>query len=161
MTPENVTNATKIPAEPGIYALIVESEAPTIVEVGSLGSVSLDKGLYVYIGSAKGPGGLRARLRRHMSRDKKIRWHIDYILSSRSTRLRALVHARTEGLRECVLTPQLEKLGLVHVKYKLGSSDCRNCRSHFLRCQDDLTGCLKRVVQAFSEVGLACSVLKL
>jgi Uri superfamily endonuclease len=39
--------------------------------------VSLAAGRYFYCGSAKGPGGLQARIARHMRHGKAIRWHID------------------------------------------------------------------------------------
>jgi Uri superfamily endonuclease len=49
------------------------------VVVGSLGSMSLEPAVYLYVGSAFGPGGLAARLARHASRRKVERWHIDYL----------------------------------------------------------------------------------
>ena len=36
-------------------------------------------GFYLYCGSAKGPGGLAARLARHMRHGKAIRWHVDVL----------------------------------------------------------------------------------
>jgi Uri superfamily endonuclease len=36
-------------------------------------------GYYFYFGSAKGSGGLQARLLRHISMEKKKFWHIDYL----------------------------------------------------------------------------------
>ena len=49
------------------------------VVVGSLGSMSIEPAVYLYVGSAFGPGGLAARLTRHVSRRKAQRWHIDYL----------------------------------------------------------------------------------
>jgi len=49
------------------------------VEVGKLGLIRLIPGYYVYVGSAFGPGGLRARVQRHINESKKKYWHIDYI----------------------------------------------------------------------------------
>jgi len=53
--------------------------------VGQLGEVSFKKGDYIYIGSAK--GCLEARLRRHLKKDKKIYWHIDYLLKDERTQI--------------------------------------------------------------------------
>ncbi|MBN2038689.1 MAG: GIY-YIG nuclease family protein [Spirochaetes bacterium] len=35
---------------------------------------------YIYVGSAFGPGGVRARVNRHFSNKKSKHWHIDYLL---------------------------------------------------------------------------------
>jgi len=39
----------------------------------------LREGYYAYVGSAFGPGGLGARLRRHLAVAKPLHWHIDYL----------------------------------------------------------------------------------
>ncbi len=39
----------------------------------------LQPGFYVYVGSALGAGGLRARIMHHLRRAKAPRWHIDYL----------------------------------------------------------------------------------
>ena len=61
----------------GTYALLLSLARCTEIEVGSLGRFPFPKGYYVYLGSAL--GGLRARLSRHLRRDKMLRWHIDYL----------------------------------------------------------------------------------
>ena len=65
--------------EPGTYALILKSTSESTVEIGRLGTLELRKGYYVYVGSAFGLGGLRARTRRHLQTSKKCYWHIDYL----------------------------------------------------------------------------------
>lgn len=65
--------------KPGTYALILRSGKAQIVDVGRIGQVSLQVGFYAYIGSAHGSGGLSARVSRHLSRNKKTHWHIDYL----------------------------------------------------------------------------------
>lgn len=47
--------------------------------VGKLGTFAFAAGWYVYIGSAHGFGGLRARLGHHLSSTTKPHWHIDYL----------------------------------------------------------------------------------
>ncbi len=39
----------------------------------------LRTGWYVYVGSAFGPGGLAARVGRHLRLRKTARWHVDYL----------------------------------------------------------------------------------
>lgn len=52
---------------------------PARLTIRSLGPVDFPTGLYVYSGSALGPGGVRARLGRHLRSDGKTHWHIDYL----------------------------------------------------------------------------------
>lgn len=47
--------------------------------IGRLGRFDLAPGHYYYVGSAFGPGGLAARLRRHSVVEKRAHWHIDYL----------------------------------------------------------------------------------
>jgi Uri superfamily endonuclease len=74
-------NSEDTPRGPGVYALILEITRDIVVKVGSLGTLKFEKGFYIYIGSARGPGGLRTRLTRHVRGPARIKWHIDYITS--------------------------------------------------------------------------------
>ena len=67
------------PAGKGVYALLVRLEEPLELVVGKLGLVGLPAGYCLYFGSAM--GGLAGRIRRHLRRRKKLRWHIDYLTS--------------------------------------------------------------------------------
>lgn len=106
-----------IPALPGAYVLVIRLDAPL---------PPLVPGRYLYCGSAKGPGGLRARLGRHMKKGKKIRWHVD--------RLTEAGHVEGayafEGENECALVARLSHLPVPWPGF--GSSDCRVCASHLL-----------------------------
>ncbi len=64
---------------PGTYALLLECRTPRAVRIGRLGLLRLAPGRFLYVGSAFGPGGLRARLARHFRRVKPKRWHVDYL----------------------------------------------------------------------------------
>ncbi len=48
------------------------------LKVGALGRIKFRPGYYTYVGS--GRKGLAARIRRHRRKNKKLRWHIDYLL---------------------------------------------------------------------------------
>ncbi len=67
--------------EPGTYVLWLRLDKASRLAVGGLGVVALQPGHYAYVGSAFGPGGVRARLGRHFRREKEARWHIDYLRS--------------------------------------------------------------------------------
>jgi Uri superfamily endonuclease len=54
------------------------ADTAVVMLSGSL-PIALPAGRYLYCGSAKGPGGLKARLSRHMRRGKSVRWHVDQL----------------------------------------------------------------------------------
>ncbi len=56
--------------EPGAYLLLIDLAAPLALAIPRLGVATLAPGRYVYGGSAYGPGGLRARIGRHLRADK-------------------------------------------------------------------------------------------
>jgi Uri superfamily endonuclease len=63
----------------GTYALILRSHSKATTQVGRWGRINLETGYYIYIGSAFGPGGVRARVSRHFRKEKRKHWHIDYL----------------------------------------------------------------------------------
>jgi Uri superfamily endonuclease len=66
---------------PGTYLLVLQLEqALHDLAVGRFGRFAFAAGYYLYVGSALGSGGLAARLRHHLRRDKpRLHWHIDYL----------------------------------------------------------------------------------
>ncbi len=70
---------TALTAAPGAYMLFIELEGALALPATSRGSRTLAPGRHAYCGSAYGPGGLRARLRRHLKREKARRWHVDHL----------------------------------------------------------------------------------
>jgi len=69
----------RLPAGQGTYILVLELSGRTTCRVGAVGDLRFEPGIYLYVGSAFGPGGLRARLSRHLETDKTPHWHIDYL----------------------------------------------------------------------------------
>lgn len=63
----------------GTYALILRSDARTRVQIGRWRPIDVEPGYYVYVGSAFGPGGVRARVLRHCRGAKVKHWHIDFL----------------------------------------------------------------------------------
>ena len=66
-------------ARPGTYALVLSSRSTDLIQIGRLGALQLQSGSYVYVGSALGPGGVRARLAHHLKPSRRPHWHIDYL----------------------------------------------------------------------------------
>ena len=66
-------------AQPGTYALVLASQKTGPLRIGKLGTLELKQGVYIYVGSAFGPGGLAARIRHHTQIAVRPHWHIDYL----------------------------------------------------------------------------------
>jgi Uri superfamily endonuclease len=116
-------SADSAPPTSGAYALALRLEVPLNVRVGNT-SATLPAGDYLYCGSARGPGGLRARLARHMRPQKRPHWHIDQL-----TRVgRVLGAFVTEDGDECALNAALDRQPTPIAGF--GSSDCRRCAAH-------------------------------
>jgi Uri superfamily endonuclease len=125
---------TAHPAVPGAYALLIELNRALVFREGLLAGKRLPPGRYVYCGSANGPGGIAARLARHLRRSKTLRWHVDRL----TTRGHVLATAALPGGSECGLADRLLALDGVGVPLPgFGSSDCRRCRAHLLSVPAD------------------------
>ena len=121
--------AEPLPAEPGAYLLLIELAAPLALDIPRLGAATLAPGRYAYGGSAYGPGGLKARIGRHLRRDKAQRWHVDRLTAAGRV---IGVRAVPDG-RECELVRDLLELPRASVPIPgFGSSDCRACPAHLV-----------------------------
>jgi Uri superfamily endonuclease len=69
-----------LPENKGTYILVARVSGMRQVEIGSLGKYAIAPGFYLYVGSAFGSGGLRARLGHHLESTAQPHWHIDYLL---------------------------------------------------------------------------------
>lgn len=117
-----------LPSQPGTYALLLAATTKQDVPIGKLGVLHMLPGIYVYVGSALGPGGLAARVNRHALPEKALHWHIDYLRAE--TRLLAVWYARGAKPRECHWSKIIERAATTEIPLDgFGASDCR-CRSH-------------------------------
>jgi len=83
-------------------------------------------GLYAYVGSAFGSGGIPSRLYRHLKREKKRHWHLDFITTF--PYFSPLLVVVIPNLRvECEVAGFISKFGSPVPSF--GSSDCP-CTSH-------------------------------
>ncbi len=131
----DAATAARLPAVPGAYLLALRLTAPAPVPPRFAGLPPLPPGWYVYAGSARGPGGLRARVCRHLRVDKPRRWHVDWITAVATTRL-ARIHP---GGVECAPVAAL-LAGTPPAQVPVpgfGSSDCADCPAHLLALSDD------------------------
>jgi len=114
------------PAAPGTYVLVLSCRSERRIRVGRLGPFRLRPGYYLYVGSAFGPGGLRARIGHHRRRALRPHWHIDYL--RRYARLEAVWCA--PGVRaEHEWAAAIAALPGARGAPGFGSSDC-SCPAH-------------------------------
>lgn len=113
----------------GTYVLFLTLPEDLTVDTGSLGEVFYEAGEYCYTGSAM--NGLEQRLSRHMSPEKKIRWHIDR-LTVKAVYMVAYVSEGKGCVPECSMADTAMKIGLIPYVKGFGSSDC-GCPAHLFR----------------------------
>lgn len=118
------------PAVPGTYVVWLRVAEPLAVSVGRLGRWALAPGDYAYVGSARGPGGLRARLARHLRPTKTLHWHIDALTAIVPIAAIWLVVA-VERLECQWAAVMLGTAGVTVPVPGFGASDC-HCRAHLL-----------------------------
>ena len=88
----------------GIYVLIIELKKARGIAVGKRGDVlRFRAGFYGYIGSAL--NGLENRLKRHLRAEKKVNWHIDYLLEKAA--IYGIIYAQTTEKKECALAREM------------------------------------------------------
>lgn len=112
----------------GTYLLLLKVTAVADIKVGKLGELAIKPGFYVYSGSAFGPGGLNARIGRHLRQRKKLRWHIDYLRQEVDD---VAAYFQIDSRNECAFAKALAAAGGEIPLAGFGSSDCR-CVSHLV-----------------------------
>jgi len=115
---------------PGCYSLIIRLKRNKTVRVGKLGEAVFPAGTYVYTGSAM--NGLGARVRRHCTKNKRIRWHIDYLLTLPEAGVRQIILYPAAPGQECRQNKRIAaRPGAAVVLKNFGTSDCKSgCSSH-------------------------------
>jgi Uri superfamily endonuclease len=115
-------------AQPGTYALIFNSTKKRNISIGKLGTLQVKSGFYVYVGSAFGPGGLRARISHHKRKSRRPHWHIDYL--SPYLQLKEIWYTYDPAYREHEWAGLFSVKAAAHIPLPgFGSSDCR-CKAH-------------------------------
>jgi len=122
-------DAAGLPAAPGAYLLLIALAVPLDLEIRSLTRATLARGRYLYAGSARGPGGIRARVARHFKQEKARHWHVDHLTAATAE----ITAFPVPDGRECALVEALLAGGGWQTAVRgFGSSDCRRCAAHLL-----------------------------
>jgi Uri superfamily endonuclease len=107
------------------YQLHIHLNENIEIEIGKLGKFTFPMGNYIYTGSAK--KNIDERIKRHQSNspDKKLHWHVDYLLNDENAKITEVQKFDEE---ECALN---QKATGEIIVVGFGSSDCKNkCKSH-------------------------------
>jgi Uri superfamily endonuclease len=116
---------------PGSYVFSLVLGRTRRLTIGRLGRFRLEPGVYVYLGSARGPGGLAARLGHHWRRAERPHWHIDYL--RRAGRPLGAGLRRGRAAIECRWAARLGTMpAALGGPAGFGASDCR-CLTHLFR----------------------------
>jgi Uri superfamily endonuclease len=144
-----------IEPQPGTYALILSCTSQARIKIGRLGTMQIKPGYYVYLGSALGPWGLRARIAHHQKLSTRPHWHIDY--------LRAHTHLQSvwlnyDGRRhEHEWARAMKKMKDATIPFpRFGASDC-SCPSHlyfFKGCPTQISFWAKCLFEAVADESL-------
>jgi Uri superfamily endonuclease len=127
-----LSNFVDLPPAGGAYVLhlAVFFARPLVIE--HLGRQHFPAGHYFYCGSARGAGGLRARVGRHVRGDGQPRWHIDYLRAV--AEVREVFYTVTDIPLECAWSQALAQLPEAFIPTPgFGASDCRSgCGAHLI-----------------------------
>jgi len=131
----------------GIYCLIGKLTTDSDVRIGSLGRISFKEGYYAYVGSAM--TNLEKRVERHFTKDKRVRWHIDYLVSYPNFIPMTAIYRETRDKEEEHRLAHLIKGRPIP---SFGCSDC-NCPSHLFFMGKSLEEVRIELEYAFIELG--------
>jgi len=113
---------------PGIYHLLIQLLQPQEIIVGKLGCFRFPSGYYVYTGSAL--NGLKARVARHRRKEKRLHWHIDYLLQH--AKIIDVAFYITTARLECEYNRRIMNLPDAQIIVpRFGASDCK-CDAHLV-----------------------------
>ena len=125
----------------GCYVLIIELNEDRSIQIGKIGKIFFKKGFYAYIGSAL--NGLEQRINRHCRQEKKICWHIDYLLHY--GKITKIFYKKNSKKEECSVVKKFE-VDFFSIS-NFGCSDCK-CSSHLFY------GTLKDILNIVDKVNM-------
>ncbi len=127
----------------GCYCLVIRLENEKRLKIGKKLEIDFKQGHYVYIGSAM--NNLESRVKRHLSKTKKLHWHIDYLLKYGEI---VEVIYNLDKKVECQLASKLiEKNEFIP---DFGCSDC-GCESHLLYFKNR-NDAIEEVINAYNSI---------
>lgn len=132
----------------GAYLLVINNDKKKQIEIGSLGKIEFEPGIYIYVGSAM--NSLESRVKRHFSRNKKLRWHIDYFLMKNKL-IKAILIPHKTKIEEDV-AKIVKEYSIKSIK-NFGSSDS-SLDSHLFFVEEKSIGNIKKEIERKFKVKL-------
>ena len=125
-----------IPNAPGVYILVFYlSQTTTITFNRKSSQHSFPSGWYVYVGSARGPGGLSRRVARHQRRNadgKRMHWNVDYFRELAPIVEVWYSYTRSEQMEHEWAQSSARMYGARVPVAGFGANDCgQGCDAHF------------------------------
>jgi Uri superfamily endonuclease len=125
--------------------LIIQVDKDTDVNVGALGKLTFEKGLYAYVGSAQ--ANLEQRIKRHFRKEKRKFWHVDYLLDNEAAKIPKVFLRHANRAEECETAKFIGERGEPIGGF--GCSDC-NCKSHLFHIRG--YGFLQKLMQELTII---------
>ena len=116
----------------GIYVLIIQIKNDVSCGIGALGELTFQRGLYAYVGSSQ--NNLELRVKRHQRKEKRLFWHIDYLLNNEASIVTAVYYSARKKTDECKVSRMIEANGALPIR-DFGCSDCL-CKSHLFKAEN-------------------------
>ena len=139
----------------GTYTLLLACKRPFKLRIGKLGLANVEKGNYLYTGSALGTGAvsLEQRVTRHRRRNKRVKWHVDYLTVHREIAIVNVICTETDRRLECQISQQiLSDLNGKPIIQRAGASDCK-CSGHLLSVRLRESTIMTRLKQIYVMYG--------
>ena len=138
----------------GTYCLLIDLNRNESIGIGKKGEIQFKNGVYVYVGSAL--NSLEGRIRRHLRKNKKMHWHVDYLLDNSSSRV-IDVYFNADGVKhECELAREISINGKEIDGF--GCSDCK-CPAHLFYFKNESQATLN-CLEGFKKLKLEVKTLK-
>jgi Uri superfamily endonuclease len=115
----------------GIYVLTIQVSKTIDAEIGAVGKLTFSPGTYVYVGSAQ--NNLELRVARHKRKEKRLFWHVDYLLNNEAAEVTEVYFVAGQKPRECQIATLIQQNGGEPIA-GFGCSDC-HCNSHLFRVE--------------------------
>lgn len=124
----------------GSYVLVIRLPETRRIRIGKQRTTVFYAGYYAYSGSAL--RGFGTRIYRHLRKEKKLHWHIDYLLQH--TEHTGLFLIRAGERLECDIARILERK--YDVVNGFGSSDC-SCAGHLFYSPGEMTEEINEILE--------------
>ena len=132
----------------GTYCLLIQLKSHQVIQIGKKGKINFNEGYYVYVGSAM--NSLDARINRHLGNEKKLHWHVDYLLENPQSGI-IQVYLSDDGIKhECELAAHVASYGIEIPDF--GCSDCK-CNSHLIYF-NSVFEAESACINSFKKIGL-------